>query len=329
MATIYKRGKTWYLNWSDTAGQHRISLKKYNVTTQQEAENYRLAKELELGTGTKIISNTPLFEDFKDDYLDWYRHEYPSSYDRMNSIISNHLLPVFSKTPLNAISAGAVESWKTKRLTEKAAPGTVAKELRGFKAMIKRAVEWGKLDFHPFENVKSPKELTSKPPSYYTKEDMESIYKVSTYYRYHWQFLTNTGLRRGEFLNLKPENILDTVVRVLSNNESRTKSGKWREVPLNASSRAAADKLLAHNSPRFVQCIHPANFSRAFERDLKKAKLPGSIHWLRHTFISHLVISGMNLRKVQKLAGHANYKTTERYAHLSPKLLEDLEGVEI
>ena len=41
-------------------------------------------------------------------------------------------------------------------------------------------------------------------------------------------------------------------------------------------------------------------------------------HDLRHTFISHLVMAGVDLTTVQKLAGHRDIKTTMRYAHLAP-----------
>jgi site-specific recombinase XerD len=46
-----------------------------------------------------------------------------------------------------------------------------------------------------------------------------------------------------------------------------------------------------------------------------------SIHTLRHTFASHLVMSGADLYTVQKLLGHSSIKTTETYAHLAPNYL--------
>lgn len=53
------------------------------------------------------------------------------------------------------------------------------------------------------------------------------------------------------------------------------------------------------------------------------AEPKGSLHCLRHTFRSHLVIAGAPLRTVQKLAGHASFTTTEKYAHLSNDHLSD------
>jgi integrase len=330
MATIYRRGRNWYLQWSAAGGQQRISLtKRFGVETEAQAENYRLAKELELGTGSTIISSAPMFKDFADDYLYWYKREYPSSIDRLEVMLKNTLLPFFGNRHLNLIDAGTVEFWKAKRLSEVSA-GTVVKEFRAFKAMIGRAVQWGKIKFHPFQHIKAPKDVTSKPPSFYSREEMQKLYSVAKEYRWHWQLLANTGLRRGELKNLRIETVLKDRVRILSESGSRTKSGKWREIPLNNQAREALDALIGdRESGHVIPRVDLRSLSRAFLRDARRAGLEGNLHWLRHTFISHLVMSGMNLRKVQILAGHANYSTTEKYAHLSPEALQGLGGVEI
>jgi site-specific recombinase XerD len=330
MATVYPRGRVWYLQWSDTGGQHRISLtKKFGVRTQAEAENYRLAKELEIGTGTTIISSAPLFKTFTIDYLYWYKREFPASFERLETILSNSLLPFFENHHLNLIGPGPVEFWKAKRLGE-VSVGTVVKEFRAFKAMIGRAAQWGKIQFHPFQHVKPPKDIISKPRSFYSADQMKELYSVESVYTHHWRLFANTGLRRSEGQNLPIEQVFEDRIRVLSELGSRTKSGKWREIPLNNAARLSVAILVGERKTGLVMArINARSLTRAFDRDRKKAGLPGNLHWLRHTFISHLVMSGMNLRKVQILAGHANYSTTEKYAHLSPDHLKDLGGVEI
>jgi site-specific recombinase XerD len=56
---------------------------------------------------------------------------------------------------------------------------------------------------------------------------------------------------------------------------------------------------------------------------LQASRLPlGSLHSLRHSFCSHLVMSGVDLTTVQRLAGHSTSKVTEQYAHLAPSHLE-------
>ena len=73
-----------------------------------------------------------------------------------------------------------------------------------------------------------------------------------------------------------------------------------------------------------VPPIRPESLSRAFLHDAARANLDGSLHTLRHTFISHLVMQGVPLRTVQVIAGHAHFTTTERYAHLAPGYLKNV-----
>ncbi|MDH0171367.1 tyrosine-type recombinase/integrase [Stenotrophomonas sp. GD04145] len=57
-----------------------------------------------------------------------------------------------------------------------------------------------------------------------------------------------------------------------------------------------------------------------FKKDSELAGVGGHFHRLRHTFCAHMVMAGVPLRRVQVLAGHADYATTEKYyAHITPE----------
>jgi integrase len=132
-----------------------------------------------------------------------------------------------------------------------------------------------------------------------------------------WKLLANSGLRRGEARALRWAWIGKESLRILSTERERTKSGKWREIPLSDGAKAALATLPRHSEYVLPGMTAPS-LSRECARDLAIAGLDGSIHTLRHTYISHLVRSGVPLRTVQLYADHAHITTTEAYAYLAP-----------
>ena len=146
---------------------------------------------------------------------------------------------------------------------------------------------------------------------------------------YVWLFLANTGLRRSELLNLDWSNIQDNTIHIVSTEAKRTKSGKWRPVPLSEGAQYALNRFGKHFGNKkktgLIYTSTAPSLSRAFSRVLKRSEIQtphGSLHSLRHSFCSHLVMSGVDLTTVQRLAGHSTSKVTEQYAHLAPDHLE-------
>jgi integrase len=129
-----------------------------------------------------------------------------------------------------------------------------------------------------------------------------------------WAFMVATGVRRGEIAKAVRTDVRDGLLVIESSAEGRTKSGKWRAVPLNGQAKDALRKL---GKGRLVD-VHPDTLGDWFKRDAAAAKLPGTLHWLRHTFCTALVQAGVSLHEVKRLAGHSSITVTERYAHNAP-----------
>jgi len=311
MATIYQRGKAYYLSWSEGGRQWRRSL---GPVTAAEAERVRSAKEAELTHGVRILPRLPTLQAFMDFYTDWYKAEHPTTARTFGYEVRS-ILGRFGHRPIDTIRPAEVEVWKAERL-KSAAPETVGKELRRFKAALRRGVKWGEIDVNPFENASAPRGVRSVAVKFYTRAEVAKLEEAP--HGALWLLLACTGLRRGEAVKVQQSRDVvsdgkDTVIRVESDELGRTKSGRWREVPLNAAAQSALIRL----PDRIADC-HPDTLGDWFRKEAKALGIGGSLHRLRHTFCAHLVMAGVPLRRVQLLAGHADYKTTELYAHLAP-----------
>lgn len=320
MATLYKRGESWYLNWSEGGEQFRRSIGR---VTAREAEKVRSAKEAELTHGIAILPRLPKLQEFMDFYQDWYKAEHPTTARTFGYEIRS-VVAKFGQRPIDKIRPAEIELWKAERL-KVAAPETVGKELRRFKAALKRGIEWEMIDANPFAKVKAPRGVRSKAVKFYTAGQIAKL--AGTRRGALWRFLACTGLRRTEAVHVVQSRhvVADggrTVIRVESDpdetGKGRTKSGRWREIPLNAAAEASLIEL-----PDRIAACHPDTLGDWFATDAKEVGIGGSLHRLRHTFCAHLVMAGVPLRRVQLLAGHADYKTTEMYAHLAPEGASD------
>lgn len=131
-------------------------------------------------------------------------------------------------------------------------------------------------------------------------------------------FLLDTGARVSEALNLSPADVNVGVRPSVTFWE--TKGGKARTVPLTPRALAALGDFQTRNAGPFS---HIPYWEFRYQWERARARLGAAfadavIHVFRHTCISRLVQGGMDLRRVQVWAGHADIKTTLRYAHLAP-----------
>lgn len=313
MATLNRRGRTWQLNWSDADGQHRVSL---GAISAKDARVALERKKLELLTGVRSFTGVT-FGQFAVDYLAWHSQQYPSTYPRVEQIIRLHLWQ-FADLPLMALTPVKANGWVAQRLGQ-VKPATVTKEARVLSAMLNRAVKWRVIAENPLMGWAPPPERASKPPDYFTGEQLAALYLASGTWAPVWQFMANTGLRRNEALNLDLKDVQKDRVRVLSTDQAPTKSRRWRDVPLNSKAQAAVEALRRDRMEgRLLPRVLPRSLTRAFDKAVRRAGLTGSLHTLRHTFVSHLVMAGVDLTTVKDLAGHATIQTTLKYAHLSP-----------
>lgn len=317
MATIYKRGKSYYLQWTENGERHRTALGKI---TKAEANTYRINKENSLRHREPVVIGCA-FTIFADDYLKWYEKEYPSSINRVRIAFNKHLTPYFGYTAIGVIQVREGEQYKHDRL-KKVSASTVNKEIRILKAALNKAVEWQVIQVNPLQGLNPPKKLNSKPPRYYNNQELKILFKKPK--GDIWRLIALTGLRRSEALQLKWKDVKKDYIQIVSENNARTKSGRWRKIPLSPSIRKTLNKL-RNDTDYVLPRMIPSSLTWAFKKDCKD--IGGSLHCLRHTFCSHLVMAGIPIYTVAELAGHADIRTTQIYAHLAPEHLKEAINV--
>ncbi|PXY41440.1 hypothetical protein DMB65_08570 [Flavobacterium cheongpyeongense] len=141
------------------------------------------------------------------------------------------------------------------------------------------------------------------------------------------------GLRRSELLNLKPADI-DSKRGIILIRQGKGK--KDRIVPLSTKILEMLRNYYSTFKPTtwlFEGQIAGANYSEKslqsiLKQALQKAGIskPATLHWLRHSYATHLLESGTDLRYIQELLGHNSSKTTEIYTHVSTKSLQQIKS---
>ncbi len=267
---------------------------------------------------------SPTFRQFAAEYLDWARTNKKPSTVLRNQMAINALLPVLGSKKLNAITAWAIEQFKKARREAGTQPGPINTDLATLKAMFRKAREWGKMTATPEAGVKklpSPEHRTR----FLSEEEEALLLSACTpELRRICQAGILSGLRRIELVNLRPEDV-DLERKTLRVDPAFSKSGKGRTLPLGPRLQAVlAEALTVHGQAPLV-FVTPtgvawtaSGFTAWLQRASKRVIKTIGPHVLRHTFASRLVMSGVDIRTVQELMGHADINMTMRYAHLSP-----------
>ena len=193
--------------------------------------------------------------------------------------------------------------------------------------------EWEWCRDNPVKRVSMEKESPPRDRWLTSEEECRLLAVCPERLRVIVIFALNTGMRQGEILSLrwKDVNLLKGTLII-----EVTKNGDRRAMPLNGT---VWELLKEKNRVRYLASDHVftsttgtkidgGHLRRDFMKVLRDAGIEGfRFHDLRHTFATRLVHQGIDLYKVQRLLGHRDIKTTQRYAHHYPESLR--ESVEI
>ncbi len=175
----------------------------------------------------------------------------------------------------------------------------------------------------------------NKLPNVLSKEEVKDILRALTNqkHRLMLSFIYSCGLRCGELLRMMPEDIhRDRGMLHIRQSKGR----KDRMVPMSPKILRELDEYFELYKPvRFVfegQVKGHRYDERSLQLVLKRAcsiagnKKPVTLHWLRHSYATHLLESGTDIRYIQELLGHNSSKTTEIYTHVSQRQLSRIKS---
>jgi integrase/recombinase XerD len=221
-------------------------------------------------------------------------------------------------------------------------PASIAQSLSAIKSLYKFLAAEGTVEAYPFPNVASPK-ISRRPPgvltveevmAILTKPDLTSKYGIRD--RAILEILYATGARISELVSLKTDDLFPEVelVRFFG------KGSKERLVPAGKSCWKQMNRYLSESRPLLLRgrrsgFLFLNRFGGRFTRMalfniVKKyaslAKVGKNVHphTFRHTFATHLLEGGADLRAVQEMLGHKDISTTEIYTHLDREYLKEV-----
>ncbi|MBN2127550.1 MAG: tyrosine-type recombinase/integrase [Candidatus Diapherotrites archaeon] len=184
------------------------------------------------------------------------------------------------------------------------------------------------------EDVPSPKK--SKPlPVVLTKEEIIQLIKFSGKGRNRLivKLLYSSGLRVSELTKLKTEdiNLKEKIARVKSGKGNKDRviilSEKWcKEIKKYIDSKKIKSVFVF--SKKNGTPLSTDSIERIIRIATKKAGIEKHVtpHKLRHSFATHLLEAGENIRKIQELLGHSNLSTTQIYTHVSTNELKKVKS---
>ena len=247
------------------------------------------------------------------------------------------------KAALTCVDALAARSYAAALHRAGLAKRSIARHLSTLRSFFRWACREGHLEKNPAAALPAPR-LPRSLPRALTLADTESLLvsdgedSVPERERALFELLYGAGLRVAEAagLDLEDVDLHARFVRVLGkgSKERVVPFGEDAEdalrayLPVRAALRHGAADAGESGEPLFVNRrggrLTTRSMARLLKRRLRAAGLPADLspHALRHSFATHLLEAGADLRSIQELLGHASLSTTQKYTHLDAARLD-------
>jgi integrase len=355
----------WRIRWIDASGKRRSRSFPADGYQAAVAELERVKGEVRAikdGRAPRPVA-APTFADF------WERFYRPNKTDQKrnpkddNSIYKKHLKVEFGDLPVNRITTGHVEPFRTKLHRAKLKANTIRNILALLDAVLRYAqsmnylyappkIEKPKTSLTTFNYLKTDAEIAA-----FLREAHKASDKAETAARERpttddrpivgieayslFAAALYSGMRAGELFGLRWSDVdFDrALITVQHSFDKPTKTGKVRHVPImqtlapilkawRLKNNNGADGLVFPNGAGNMHTPSPRVITETFPAVVAAAGLAKlRFHDLRHTFASLWVMCGGDLFMLQKILGHSTQAMVQRYAHLAPEAFDKVRGI--
>ena len=265
-------------------------------------------------------------------YLRWMRSKrYSDNTVKTYSDALKSFLVFFSHKPIETITNGDVIAFNNDFILKHNLSASYQNQIVNAIKLFFRTIENKAIDIDIIHRPKKAYQL----PNVLSKEEIKLILNAHNNIKHKTMLslIYSCGLRRSELLHLKPADI-DSKRNIVIVKQSKGK--KDRIVPLSSKILMLLRNYYTVYRPKTWlfegqlknEQYDERSLSNILKQALEKVKItkPVSLHWLRHSYATHLLESGTDLRYIQELLGHKSSKTTEIYTHVSTKNIQQIKS---
>lgn len=346
---------------SGTTRKKRLDTTK---RTSEEAHKWLVGKQADLLGSVAVSPQNPTVGEFLDDWLrDTVKpHKAPKTYQKREYFVRIHIRPNLGSKKIKSLKSREIQALHALKARGDLAPSTRREIHVTLKTALKQAVRWGLIPANPADHVDAPSLVENRDEEdeirAFSNAQALRLFAATagTRFEHYFVIAVRTGLRPGELLGLKWEDLdLDAypaTLRVRRTLHSKVGGGTYFSTPKSKAGRRklalhweAADALrnqkikqqevagetwsdggLVFTSTTGTP-VDRRNFAtRILKPALRVAGLPHlTLHGLRHTFASIMLFEWrVDPKTVQEMLGHASIRMTmDVYGHLFPNSQED------
>lgn len=330
-------GKTYYLRYRNNRGRTRLlklaDARDINVSQARYLASKAKTK-IVLGEDPneekKQFRTTPTFKQFIDEQYLPYVQSYKKSWKSDDSYLRCQILPSFRNKYMDEINRHHITELLQLLRSKNYKEGTCNRSLVLLRYVFNLAIRWETpgVKCNPSKDVLLFDDVEGKRERFLTQTEMRRLMEAvneseNSDLKNIVAMLALTGARKREVLDARWE---DVDMQNCQWKIPINKSGRPRYVPLSNSVIGLLATLKKGTSPYLFANPKTGKPYREIFKSWDTARKQAGLsdvrmHDLRHSFASFLVNAGRSLYEVQRILGHTQIKTTQRYAHLSQETL--------